>query len=32
VIGAGRRARRGETVTEILKTYYPGLMIEQLAF
>ena len=30
VIGAGRRARRGETVTEILKAYYPGLKIEQL--
>ena len=30
VIGAGRRARRGETVHEILKAYYPGLKIEQL--
>jgi stage II sporulation protein D len=30
VIGAGRRARRGETMTEILNTYYPGLKIEQL--
>ena len=30
VIGAGRRARRGETTVEILKTYYPGLKIEQL--
>ena len=30
VIGAGRRARRGETVTDILKAYYPGLKIEQL--
>lgn len=31
VIGAGRRARRGETTAEILKAYYPGLKIEQLA-
>ena len=31
VIGAGRRARRGETVIDILKTYYPGLKIEKLA-
>jgi stage II sporulation protein D len=31
VIGAGRRARRGETTTEILKAYYPGLKIEKLA-
>jgi peptidoglycan hydrolase-like amidase len=30
VIGAGRRARRGESMTEILKAYYPGLKIEQL--
>jgi stage II sporulation protein D len=30
VIGAGRRARRGETMTEILKAYFPGLKIEQL--
>jgi stage II sporulation protein D len=30
VIGAGRRARRGESMTEILKTYYPGLKIEKL--
>jgi stage II sporulation protein D len=30
VIGAGRRARRGETMTDILKTYYPGLKIEKL--
>jgi stage II sporulation protein D len=30
VIGAGRRARRGETTTAILKAYYPGLKIEQL--
>ena len=27
VIGAGRRARRGETAAEILKAYYPGLTI-----
>jgi stage II sporulation protein D len=25
VIGAGRRARRGETVEDILRAYYPGL-------
>ena len=31
VIGAGRRARRGESVVDILKTYYPGLKIEKLA-
>jgi stage II sporulation protein D len=31
VIGAGRRARRGDTTIEILKTYYPGLKIEKLA-
>jgi stage II sporulation protein D len=30
VIGAGRRARRGEPTAEILKVYYPGLKIEQL--
>jgi peptidoglycan hydrolase-like amidase len=30
VIGAGRRARRGETMTEILKVYYPGLKIQLL--
>jgi stage II sporulation protein D len=30
VIGAGRRARRGETTFDILKTYYPGLKIEVL--
>ena len=30
VIGAGRRARRGETTADILKAYYPGLKIEQL--
>jgi stage II sporulation protein D len=30
VIGAGRRARRGESVVDILKTYYPGLRIETL--
>lgn len=31
VIGAGRRARRGETTTDILKAYYPGLRIEKVA-
>jgi stage II sporulation protein D len=31
VIGAGRRARRGETMTEILKAYYPGLEIRLLS-
>ena len=31
VIGAGRRARRGESVAEILNAYYPGLRIEPLA-
>jgi stage II sporulation protein D len=31
VIGAGRRARRGETTSEILKHYYPGLKIESLS-
>lgn len=30
VIGAGRRARRGQSMTEILQTYYPGLKIERL--
>jgi stage II sporulation protein D len=30
VIGAGRRARRGETMIDILQTYYPGLKIETL--
>ena len=30
VIGAGRRARRGETTADILRTYYPGLRIESL--
>jgi stage II sporulation protein D len=30
VIGAGRRARRGEDATAILKAYYPGLRIEPL--
>jgi stage II sporulation protein D len=29
VIGAGRRARRGETMSEILNVYYPGLKIER---
>lgn len=31
VIGAGRRARRGETVEAILAKYYPGLAISPLA-
>jgi hypothetical protein len=31
VIGAGRRARRGESVERILQTYYPGLQITQRA-
>jgi hypothetical protein len=30
VIGAGRRARRGETVQQILAQYYPGLEIAAL--
>lgn len=30
VIGAGRRARRGETATQILAQYYPGLEIRTL--
>ena len=30
VIGAGRRARRGETADAILSTYYPGLSIESI--
>jgi stage II sporulation protein D len=30
VIGAGRRARRGDSVKDILKTYYPGLKIEAI--
>lgn len=30
VIGAGRRARRGEMPADILRTYYPGLRIESL--
>ena len=30
VVGAGRRARRGEGVDEILRAYYPGLEIETL--
>jgi stage II sporulation protein D len=30
VIGAGRRARRGETPAKILEHYYPGLKIESL--
>ena len=31
VIGAGRRARRGDTPAEILKHYYPGLKIESFS-
>jgi SpoIID/LytB domain protein len=31
VIGAGRRARRGESVERILQTYYPGLEITHRA-
>ena len=31
VIGAGRRARRGESMAQILAQYYPGLTIEPLA-
>ena len=30
VIGAGRRARRGQTAEAILRTYYPGLRIATL--
>jgi SpoIID/LytB domain protein len=30
VIGAGRRARRGETVEDILHAYYPGLRLATL--
>jgi stage II sporulation protein D len=30
VIGAGRRARRGESVRQILKQYYPGLEVTPL--
>ena len=30
VIGAGRRARRGESMIEILKAYYPGVTIQVL--
>ena len=30
VVGAARRARRGETVTDILQAYYPGLTIASL--
>jgi stage II sporulation protein D len=30
VVGAARRARRGETADAILMTYYPGLRIESL--
>ena len=31
VIGAGARARRGETADEILRAYYPGLAVESSA-
>jgi len=31
VIGAGRRARRGESAADILNAYYPGLKIDRLA-
>jgi len=30
VVGAARRARRGETVTDILQSYYPGLTVTTL--
>lgn len=30
VIGAGRRAARGESATEILQQYYPGLQVQRL--
>ena len=30
VVGAARRARRGETVTDILQTYFPGLTLVPL--
>jgi len=30
VIGAGRRARRGESMIDILKAYYPGVTIQVL--
>jgi stage II sporulation protein D len=30
VIGAGRRAARGESATEILQQYYPGLQVQPL--
>jgi stage II sporulation protein D len=30
VVGAARRARRGETVTDILQTYFPGLALVPL--
>jgi stage II sporulation protein D len=32
VIGAGRRARRGESADEILKHYYPGLDVSNLPY
>jgi stage II sporulation protein D len=31
VIGAGRRARRGESMAHILNAYYPGVKIERVA-
>jgi hypothetical protein len=31
VIGAGRRARRGESADAILATYYPGLVVDAVA-
>ena len=31
VVGAGRRAARGETAAEILRRYYPGLMLTPVA-
>jgi stage II sporulation protein D len=31
VVGAGRRARRGESVEQILQAYYPGLELRTLA-
>ena len=30
VVGAARRARRGENVTDILQAYYPGLTLASL--
>jgi peptidoglycan hydrolase-like amidase len=31
VIGAGRRARRGESAETILAHYYPGLVVASVA-